>query len=226
MERFSQSPHINLIKQLIMLGFFLGIVSCQTTVVLTSDPPGTNVFDGDKLLGVTPLEINVKDLKEEKADGYLLGMQQSGYYRVMVWIPGWIDDLDVSINMKPFIVSEQGGNRPTESSASRRLVYANTAELFKIQNRVLSDQDVSPEVIAELDKQIKDNPNLGSLAFLKAVVLARQNKDDEAKILLTRAMQLSPREYDFLSMYNILGGVDSTGKSDEAAKPAEDSQKP
>lgn len=226
MEKFNSQEASHWIKKLILLGFSLAFVGCQTTVVLTSDPPGSNVFDGDNLLGITPLTINLKDLKEKKADGYLLGVQKSGYHRVMLWLPGWINGLDVSLNMKPFIVKEQDANRPSQSSASRRVVYANTADLFKIQNRILSDQETSAEVLVELEKQIEANPDLGSLAFLKAVVLARQNKDDEAKILLTRAMQLSPREYDFLSMYNILGGVSTPEKADAAAKPAEEAQKP
>ena len=225
MEKMSLNRNPRLLKLLILLWFSLMFAACQTTVVLTSDPPGSNVYEGENLLGVTPLTINLKDLKEKKADGFLLGLQKPGYHRVMLWLPGWINGLDVSLNMKPFAVKDEDGNRPSQSSASRRVVYANTAELFKVQNRILSDQETSPEVLAELDKQMKANPDLGSLAFLKAVVLARQNKDDEAKVLLTRAMQLSPREYDFLSMFNILGGV-TTGKGVQAAKPANEAQKP
>ena len=225
MEKMSSNRNLTMLKQMILLGISLVFAGCQTSVVLTSDPPGSNVYEGENLLGATPMTINLKELKEKKADGFLLGLQKPGYHRVMVWLPGWINGLDVSINMKPFAVKEQDGNRPSQSSASRRVVYANTADLFKIQNRILSDQETSPEVLAEIDRQIKANPDLGSLAFLKAVVLARQNKDDEAKVLLTRAMQLSPREYDFLSMFNILGGV-TTGKGVQAAKPANEAQKP
>jgi hypothetical protein len=213
MDRFNFKSTRTLINASILLVISLLFCGCKTVVRITSDPPGGNVYDGDKLIGVTPLEVNVADLKEAKAGGRVVSLEKQGYHRVLIWLPDWIKNLEVSLNMNPFLVKASDKNQSNTSSASRQIVYAVTARLFKLQNAILSEQDSTKEISDEVDKMLADNPGLGSLQFLKAVVLARQNKEVEARRLLESAMQVAPREYDFLSMYNILGGSTTKPKN-------------
>lgn len=183
-----------------------GLTHCQSTAVISSNPSGVQVYEGDNLLGVTPLTLSLNQLKKQVAGGYLLSVRAAGYSSVNIWIPSWFDGLDLSLNLLPFEVSRLDFVHNVSSHASRREVYQLTAQLLQLQNNVLNRTNAENTADTELSKLLESNPDLGSLHFLKAVVLLQKNNETEAKQFLDRATKLSPREYDFLTLYNLVDG--------------------
>ena len=53
MEKFNSLQTLSYIKILISFAFYMVFSGCQTSVVLTSDPPGSNIFDEESLEPLT-----------------------------------------------------------------------------------------------------------------------------------------------------------------------------
>jgi hypothetical protein len=186
---------------------------CATKALISSSPPGVSLFDGEKKLGDTPLEVSSDTLTPSgDTGGFMVRLEKEGYHKVWLWIPKGVRGLNMSVNLQPFLMNDQKLIKPT----SKAKLDAISANLLSVQQELLLGQEVSEDRVATL---VKNNPEIGTSYFLEAVLLLRKGDKGEAFERLGTAMRLSPNEPDYIALYRELGG-DPLKDSGEATKDA------
>lgn len=183
------------------LAAFALLASCQSVAVISTDPPGTEIYSGEKRLGKTPFELKVEALPKPEAGGFLLQLRSPGHSRVWLWIPEGIRGLDLAFNLAPFAVNKEGNESKLKSSASRVVINRVTARLLAVQSGLLQGDAA---VGADLEKLKSEYPDVGSVYFLEAIASLNKSNKSAARESLDRAIFLSPKEYDFLTLYNLV----------------------
>jgi len=189
---------------LLVNGFLLiSLFGCATTYKITTIPAGANVYNNEeKLLGVTPLEITEKDFPSGGKDGngVVVRIEEKGYKRLWLWMPRNSKKYQVNINLA-FLHPLK--NQEQEELKSSRMKRSNLSilsdRILDIQTKLLLSQKVDDKAIADIKN---DNPTLGVIYYLEGIQLLSQNKSSEALASLRKAVDLSPEEEDFLTLYN------------------------
>lgn len=197
----------------------LVLVGCQSVAYISTDPPASAVFVNDRQIGLTPIELN-STVGSKVAGGYLAEIRRPGYSRVWVWVPVGLLGMDINLNLKPFTAVKSEDKKLSRNSASRIVINRLTAQMLKLQQKMLDAGNNEGESTKELAELMEIYPEVGSLYFLRAIDELKVNKTEDAKRSLAKAMSYSPKEYDFLSLYNLVGG-----KGDPATEKSGDSKK-
>jgi hypothetical protein len=179
-------------------------VGCQTSVRIATTPSGVEVSSDDKVIGETPMTVAVDKLGKEQAGGYLISMHPDGYQRVWIWIPAGVSGLDLSLNLRPFKEqSDENSVTDIGGAGSRQELYRTSALLLTLQSQILLGENYDKK---QLDALTTAYPHFGGLQFLQALDLLRSNEKDKAAEKLRKALLASPKEYDFLALYNEISG--------------------
>src|SRR5690606_27075458 len=89
-------------------------------------------------------------------------------------------------------------------------------KILKLQQNILIGSGVDA---GDLDKLIEMNPTLGTLHYLKAVLLLTENKKDEALIYLRDAIRYSPDQPDFIALLNEVAPPQSQPPQSQPPQP-------
>jgi|GEM_PF-2958404 len=193
------------------------LVGCQSVAYISTDPPGSTIYVNNRQIGLTPIELN-EGAGSKVAGGYLAEVRHPGYSRVWVWIPVGLLGVDVNLNLKPFTAIKVEDRKQAKYSASRIVINKLTAKMLRLQQSMLDDSGDTSGATKDLDELLDAYPEVGSLYFLRAIDELKSNKSNEAKKSLARAMSYSPKEYDFLTLYNLVGGEAAAAGSSNVEK--------
>jgi hypothetical protein len=187
--------------------------ACATRATISSSPPGVEIYESDKKLGVTPLEITSETLKAGDDGGYLLRLERSGYHSVWLWIPRGVRGLNLSVNLQPFLMKEDAA--PVQVAKAELDVVS--AEMLGLQQSLLLGDSVPA---ARLEALTKAHPDLATSYFLQALYALRQGDQTGARTGLETAMRLAPSEPDYIAAYRDLGGDPLRAAATDPAAPA------
>ena len=187
------------------------LVGCQSVAIISTDPPGSEVFVGGKSIGVTPVQLNAGS-GAKVAGGYLAEIRRTGYSRVWVWVPVGLLGLDINLNLKTFANVKVEDKKQSKNSASRIVINRLTAQMLQLQQKMLDEPGDGSDSQKELADLLDSYPDVGSLHFLRAIDQLKGNKFGEARNSLVTAMKYSPKEYDFLALLNLVGNPSGDSK--------------
>lgn len=188
--------------------------SCATSITVSSSPPGVDVFDGDKKIGTTPLEVSADKLSQEVADGRLIRFERQGYRKVWFWFPNGIRNMTVTVNLQPFFIVQD--EQTKARNFSRAEMDAISSQILDLQSDLLLADQVDP---AKTTKVISQSGSIGASQYLLALTEMRQGNNDKAKVALRQAILMSPSEPDYVILYRDLGGDPLKVLTPKAATP-------
>lgn len=186
--------------------FFSLLTSCAVKYRIDSKPTAAKIFAGTKELGVAPLDVDIGQLGEEVAGGYILRVEKRGYRNVWIWLPKASQAYSLLLNLNPLYQSlnkEESKSKLVFSEVKRTDMFKLSALLMDQQGLLLSSEKADAKIIENL---LEVNPTLGSVNFLAALLRLSEDKKEEAITLLRDAVRYAPREEDFLAILNELEG--------------------
>ena len=182
----------------------MSLAGCVATYSIQSKPPGVDVYDGDKKIGVTPLEIAAKDISAKNAGGILLRMEKKGYKNLWLWMPADAYAYDIAVNINPLYLSAGRNKSDITSDDSDRLeLYRVSDLLLDTQTNLFLGKKIDENILRGI---LETNPTFGSIHYLNALNQLSQKKVDQAQIYLKDAIRYSPGEDDFMELYNEIVG--------------------
>lgn len=177
--------------------------SCASTYNISTKPPGALISVDGKEIGKSPITIKSTDISKRYANGVIFDIKLEGYQKVKVWMPDEGRRFETLINLNPFYQRVKGEFRVSNSEISRldlnKLVYS----LMETQKKMLVNDQTSDKY---LDNVLDANPTLGSAYYLRSLSYLKNNKKKEGLSLLEEAMYYSPKETEFLELYNEVKG--------------------
>ncbi len=174
--------------------------ACSTGYMLSTTPPKADIFEGDKLIGKSPMFIDFSDLSNEMAGGHLLKINHPGFDTVHVWVPKGVRGASVTVNLQPFNSNVAEG--VSEFALKPSQINEMTTKMLASQLSLLLKEDKPLDI--KLDQP--EYRDIGSVYWLFSLQEINQGNNQKAISLLRDAIRLSPKEVDFYIVYNQIGG--------------------
>ena len=192
--------------------FLASCLSCAQSISLGSTPSEAEVSIGGKVIGRTPLNIDVKQLNSDTANtGRLIALKKSGYRELIVAIPKDYDHLETNVILQPESASQAAGSKARPTLTPPEIIQRNRqidSDLSKILQQQLEIFQRKPTDLAALKTFQNQYPSLASLYFLEALVAYQQGDAAAANKAAGEALRRAPGEIDYTLLIDTITAIE------------------
>jgi hypothetical protein len=138
-----------------------------------------------KKVGVTPMVLEDQG-SAEASGGTYVKIKMSGYQDLGIWYPRGAWNYSVNINLNPLSLNNLS-NAWSQGAISSQVVEKVSDQLLEIQTKLAAGEKIDVKI---LDEIIAANPHLASGYFLRGIYHLAENRENDAKIDLSKAAAL------------------------------------
>ena len=197
-------------RNMITIAGMLLLVSCATSVNLTSSPPGVDVYLGTEKIGTTPVFLREQDLGKVTAGGHHLRLQSDGYKPVHIWFPTSTRGLEFNVNMLPF----KREDRNTVSELFQGRLTSLARRFLDAQSSLLKG---GSDGAAKAEELASEFPQYASSHFLQSVAAIRANDNESALKSISSAVRINPSDPSYATLYSAIGGTENLNAKAEGS---------